>query len=776
MKLPPLKLVVLDTETTGFVPRVHKVIEFASMSVENGEITKEYEQLFFAEEIPPHVEVLTHIRTADIQNSPKFDDKKEEILALLPKGTLLVGQNLGFDLGMLKGHDIDVTNYPWIDTSMLASLVFPELESYSLGYLSTVLNLNHEPKHRALGDVRATLELLSACWERLCALPEKEAQIIKDIMSKSSPGYRILFEQLPVAQNDMPQWLSHGTKEESSITHIPRAIALPPDEKNGTFLMEEPLDPTHLERIIRAALEKPQTTHWIAVKNMDATFKRLTKDTREDPRVGIVSYAQQLLDAASAEALIKQDVLTADEATLAVKIQWYKPTCRKDLPLHGGEEPVWNGKVACTRKSVTYAAQFQELPSVILIDHKQLLDIIADPEHVGWAKLDKDAHIIIDDASMLEDTATKAFGWECSIDDMRAAAEGNDVLTRLMDTFQLWIEKTRQFQDIRYLTAGDLQTPEAKGIRGLLAEVKERDGFSQQVQYRLSCMEKMIDPENLANRIAWIEQRQNGSQSLSSVPERITMLLQAYLYGHFHVSLVIPVGSAKNMPEVISTNIRPTLHDAKEELTYDIPVSCDPSISVESILSDPPPGKTVLLMPSKGMIESLYVKYQDELEAKGVTMICQGMSGGQGRMQAEFHAAQGSAIWLLTCWTFEGIDLPAGTVDHLYLRSLPFDHPSHTVLSRRGLHYRDPFNEYLFPRLLHRLFRVLRTYSRVRSKTGDAFILDERLQTKAYGKKACEYLHSFTQKVDVEVKTAATKPAEKKVKKEKEPPAQPSLF
>jgi DNA polymerase III epsilon subunit-like protein len=776
MTLPPLKLVVLDTETTGFVPRVHKIIEFASMSVENGEITKEYEQLFFAEEIPPHVEVLTHIKTADIQNSPKFDDRREEILALLPSGTLLVGQNLGFDLGMLKGHDIDVTQYPWIDTSMLASLVFPELESYSLGYLSTVLNLNHEPKHRALGDVRATLELLAACWERLCALPENEAKTIKEIMAKSSPGYQMLFEHLPVQKNDTPWWLTQGTKEESHVKEAASAIALPPDEKNGMFLIEEPLDPTHLERVIRAALEKPDTVHWVAVKNMDATLKRLSTETREDPRVGIVSYAQQLLDTESAESLLKQEVLTADEATLAVKIQWYKPKCRKDLPLHGGEEPVWNGKVACTRKSMTYAAQFQELPSVILIDHRQMLDIIADPEHVGWAKLDKDAHIIIDDASMLEDTATKAFGWECSIDDMRAAAEGNEVLTKLMDTFQLWIEKTRQFQDIRYLTPGDLQTPEAKGLRGLLAEVKDRDGFSQQVQYRLLCMERMIDPENLANRIAWIEQRQNGSQTLSSVPERITLLLQAYLYGHFHVSLIIPVGSAANMPEAIPTNLRPTLHNTKEEKMSDIPVSCDPSISVESILSNPPSGKTVLLIPSKGMIESLYVKYQDELEAKGVTMICQGMSGGQGRMQAEFHAAEGSAIWLLTCWTFEGIDLPAGTVDHLYLRSLPFDHPSHTVLSKRALHYRDPFNEYLFPRLLHRLFRVLRTYSRVRSTTGDVFILDERLQSKAYGKKACEYLHSFTKKVEPQDQPAPVKSVAKKPKKEKEPPSQPSLF
>ena len=46
MQLPDVPFVVLDAETTGFIPRVNRVIEFALVSVEGGKVVKEYEQLF----------------------------------------------------------------------------------------------------------------------------------------------------------------------------------------------------------------------------------------------------------------------------------------------------------------------------------------------------------------------------------------------------------------------------------------------------------------------------------------------------------------------------------------------------------------------------------------------------------------------------------------------------------------------------------------------------------------------------------------------------------
>jgi len=161
------------------------------------------------------------------------------------------------------------------------------------------------------------------------------------------------------------------------------------------------------------------------------------------------------------------------------------------------------------------------------------------------------------------------------------------------------------------------------------------------------------------------------------------------------------------------------------------------------VLRNPPKGKTIILMGSRGRIEDAFVRFGIDLENRGITLISQNLSGGVGRMQAEFTAAKEHAVWMLTPWSFESVDLPVKTIDHLIIETLPFDHPSHTILSRRAEHFRDPFMEYTLPRLMHRLYRILRTFSRYRTTDGDVRFLDERLEKKEYGRTVWKYLSQF---------------------------------
>jgi Rad3-related DNA helicase len=173
-----------------------------------------------------------------------------------------------------------------------------------------------------------------------------------------------------------------------------------------------------------------------------------------------------------------------------------------------------------------------------------------------------------------------------------------------------------------------------------------------------------------------------------------------------------------------------------------------------SILAEPPEGKTVLLMGSRGRIEDVFVRYTSAMEQQGCTLICQNLSGGMGRMQAEFAAVSGKAIWAMTPWSFEGVEVPLGSINHLIIETLPFDHPSHTVLSKRAEHYRDPFNEYILARLKHRLHRLLRTFCCYRSAAGDVLFLDERLEKKEYGRSIWRYLQLLTGTQDPSAKPA----------------------
>jgi hypothetical protein len=156
--------------------------------------------------------------------------------------------------------------------------------------------------------------------------------------------------------------------------------------------------------------------------------------------------------------------------------------------------------------------------------------------------------------------------------------------------------------------------------------------------------------------------------------------------------------------------------------------------------------------------------------------LADGLVGGQGRMQAEFLAAEAPTLWLLTPWMFEGLELPPGSVDQLILKTLPFDHPNHAVISRRSQHYGDPFNAYSLPRLIHRVFRLFRTYARFRTENGSVRILDERLTTKSYGKTVREFLGHFAA---AELPAPAAKPTAPKKKpapKKEDKPGQMAMF
>jgi len=740
MKLPSLSFVVLDTETTGFVPKVNRVIEFASVRVKGGKIQDEYETLIaIPEDVPPTVQVLTHIVPQMLTGKPTFDQVRAMIQSKIGEDTVIVGQNVGFDIRMLKGEGIDLTERPWIDTSMLASLVFPELSSYSLGYVSTVLKLNHNPVHRALGDVHATLELFGKCWERLQELPPDELRVLFEIFSQSSAGYRRLAEVLPtIPAAKRPKWMLSGN------VHPARGkkqaggerVSLPENVKPGVTLIEDSLAPQTLQRIVDTALAAKEPV-WIVVKNLEASVRGLTLPEKD---VAVLMPAPLLLNPEAAETLLLQQAFTSDEATLAVKIRWYRPRAHRDISVHGEERAVWYGKLACTETSAAYHQQFSAPHHVALIDHQQLLSILADPEHPGSHAITPATRILITDASMLEDTATKAFKWQAVLDHLRAASEGRADLTGFLDLLQLWIERVRAFQDVRYLTGQDLDTKETRLLRERLAPFIADETLPELPRRDLADLDRILTPELLSHRIAWIEQRQGGSQSIQSVPERIGPLLSSLLYEAHPTVLTVPPGSSGTLREILPAQNLPAAQPFPPSL---ISLSIRTDIALDDLLRNPPPGKTVILVSSRRIIEEKYVEYTAELEQKGVAMVCQNLSGGLERMTAEFLAAPAPALWLMTPWGYEDVELPEETVDRLIIASLPFDHPSHTVLSRRAAHYANAFEDYFLPRLEHRLFRLLRTFCRHRTFHGEVLVTDDRLKTKSYGKRVMAYLRQF---------------------------------
>lgn len=734
MSLPHLSFLVLDTETTGFVPKTHRVIEFACVKIEGGKKTAEVDQLLSisaTNDIPLAIQRLTHITPQDLTGKPTFAELLPSLESLLSPETIIVGQNVQFDLGMLKGEGWDLTERPWIDTSMLASLVFPELQSYSLGFMSDALGLDHTPRHRALGDVRATLQLLEKCAGRLSELPETSLEKLRSIAGRAPTAYRTFFEALPRSVAvAVPSWLASHTRKSSALAPLPQAGFTAREIRvsepmTSVSLQEEPLNPEFLAERIQSLLPH----EWFAVKNVESAVRRYDIP----PSVTVLYPPEFLLSEEKAKALLRQKSLTNDEMTIAMKLSLYSVSTRVDLPLHGGEYQVWAGKLACTVESPEYRERLaRALHSSTLVSHHQLLTLASSPDFV----FPSDLSLTIDDASMLEDTATTAFGWMCSIPTIRAASQGDPLLMQCVDTIELWAERVRDGLDLRYLTESDVSARDAT-ITRLIDDVLKRDVPSA-IRSALQDLRLILDPSNLAGRITWIEAYQDGSKTIKSVPESVSLLLQNQLFSRVQTTLLIPPKSADSLQQILghsTADIIPSDDPLVHPLTITLPIG----ENLESIFRTPI-GKTVLLVSSKRVIEDVYVKYGPIVEAEGVTLICQGFNGGQGRMQAEFELASAPAFIVMTPWMYEGMELREGTVDRFILQTLPFDHPSHAVVSRRSLRLKDPFNEYSLPRLKHRLFRLLRTFARHASTEATALIVDDRLRTKAYGKGVSAYL------------------------------------
>lgn len=757
MKLPSIPLLILDTETTGFVPVIHRVIEYACAVAKDGKIVKEYEQLLSIEknDIPTVVQVLTQIRPKDLEGKPTFGEIFETIEAMLTPGTVVVGQNIPFDLRMLKGEGWDMTDSPWIDTAMLASIVFPELKSYSLGYMSEVLGLTHEPKHRALGDVRATVEMLSLCTERLEQLPAADLDAIKALAARGPAGYRMFFEsmepsgkprsRLRSAQSlhggrKKPDWLS--LRKHAGPKASDRSIPATTFEKvpvGSVGLAEESFCSETLASILAGA--KRGTI--VAVKNLDAVLRRT--EIKED--IVILPSPDFLLSKESAERFLAQQTFTADELTLAIKLHLYQPSTKSDLPVHGDEYAVWAAKLAGSKDGPEYGTRRKKLGSaIVLTSHHELVTIAA----ADSSAFTKSSSLVIDDASMLEDTATSALGWTCLISTLRAAATGHDHLTKCVDLVELWAERTRNGMDLRYLAPSDLEDSDVLNLRKIIADLLAGD-LPHAARRALTDLSLILVPENIAGRITWIESFQDGSKAIKAVPEKIAELLADCLYSRIPTTLLVPQKSLVEQEAIVPSSVEAKTQSLAVLPVPDFSISQPIGAQLDSFVKSDK-GKTVLLVSSKRMVEDLYIKNAEEREKAGCTFLCQGFNGGQSRMQAEFAVAPAPVVMILTPWMYETMELPAGTITKLVIQTLPFDHPSHPVFSRRANRYRDSFSGYSLPRLKHRLFRLIRTFVRHAISGGEIIVLDDRLRNKPYGRIVGEYLRSLS--------PIASKPAE----------------
>jgi DNA polymerase III subunit epsilon len=153
---------VVDIETTGGSALKSRITEIAIFLFDGAEVVEEYSTLVNPEcYIPPNITRLTGISNEMVANAPRFYEIARKVVELT-EGATFVAHNAQFDYRFIQeefkrlGYDF---NRKTLCTVKLSRKYIPGHSSYSLGAICDDLGIRINGRHRAAGDVLATVKL-----------------------------------------------------------------------------------------------------------------------------------------------------------------------------------------------------------------------------------------------------------------------------------------------------------------------------------------------------------------------------------------------------------------------------------------------------------------------------------------------------------------------------------------------------------------------------------------------------------------------------------------
>ncbi|WP_298178425.1 DEDD exonuclease domain-containing protein [Saccharomonospora sp.] len=194
--LHEVTFVVVDLETTGRTPDEAGITEIGAVKVRGGEVLGEFTTLVDpGVPIPPQIVELTGITAAMVRSAPRIEHVLPAFLEFV-SGAVLVAHNASFDISFLKAA-CDTHGYVWpkptvVCTLKLARRVLEKQETrgHRLSTLAAFFGAGSTPRHRALDDARATVDVLHGLLERVGSLGVHSLEELLDYLPGVTPAQR----------------------------------------------------------------------------------------------------------------------------------------------------------------------------------------------------------------------------------------------------------------------------------------------------------------------------------------------------------------------------------------------------------------------------------------------------------------------------------------------------------------------------------------------------------------------------------------------------------
>ena len=158
------EIVVVDIETTGFIPGRDELLEIGAVRVKDNMVVDEFQTFVRpTKEIPHNIQQLTGILPNMVQDAPEPAEALRKLISFAGDA-IWSAHNASFDMGFISygirrylEGELDPSV---LDTLGLVRALWPEWKNHKLGTATKELGIHLENHHRAIDDARATGEIL----------------------------------------------------------------------------------------------------------------------------------------------------------------------------------------------------------------------------------------------------------------------------------------------------------------------------------------------------------------------------------------------------------------------------------------------------------------------------------------------------------------------------------------------------------------------------------------------------------------------------------------
>ena len=155
--------VIFDFETTGLSAKANEIIEIGALKYHQGECIDKFHSMVKPEKgVPERITRITGIDASMVKDAPPLEDIFREFLKFI-RGSILFAHNMSFDKSFLLKACESVSftlNYPFYCTMKMARFILPNLERHNLDTVAEHYNISFTERHRSIGDVEVTAQLL----------------------------------------------------------------------------------------------------------------------------------------------------------------------------------------------------------------------------------------------------------------------------------------------------------------------------------------------------------------------------------------------------------------------------------------------------------------------------------------------------------------------------------------------------------------------------------------------------------------------------------------